>query len=332
MLKTIAAIASVPLAIIISTFFLTVTGVSYDSIRDRAQLSGVQEAGPQRFFLSDGAEVSVTCRRPLQLGIGLRCSLFQDSAYLVRLQFSEEEFASKKHWQLFSHLQLLPAQTDTFKAQLRDVPVLLSPLERSGETVLLADVSRGPLGLFVWGNYNIDREALKALVASYIAKAASIEQLDLSNADIERMAELLVGSAGIHLGLFDLRTDAYVMIFEGQMEYLIVVCFFVSLILLASSLILEERPKEGSSRGQLWSASDSIAGTLTYLGLLGTLIGMFGTVTALSRIDYVDPMVKVFDQTSSFGSMSLAIGTSVVGLAGSIVIWFAQTLTDLVRK
>ena len=39
---------------------------------------------------------------------------------------------------------------------------------------------------------------------------------------------------------------------------------------------------------------------------------MFGTVVELSSVDFVDEMKKVFDQTKSFGSMALAIGTSVV--------------------
>ncbi|MGH2266411.1 hypothetical protein ACQ1Z3_15055, partial [Enterococcus faecalis] len=53
-------------------------------------------------------------------------------------------------------------------------------------------------------------------------------------------------------------------------------------------------------------------------------------VHQLSAIDFVDEMRKVFDQTRSFGDMSLALGSSVLGLGGALTLWIVQSIMNFV--
>jgi len=75
-----------------------------------------------------------------------------------------------------------------------------------------------------------------------------------------------------------------------------------------------------------------LGGLLTYMGLLGTLYGVFGAVQALSGIEFLNEFRKVFEQTASFGSMSLAIGTSVVGLGAAIMVGLVQSFLSLLAS
>ena len=133
-------------------------------------------------------------------------------------------------------------------------------------------------------------------------------------------------------GALDVRANKLAMMLAGTFEALIVLTFMfclwgtVAIGLSRLGLVSVGTPVQVNHFASLVS---TLGASLTYLGLLGTLLGIYYAVSDLSSVDFVDEMKKVFDQTRSFGSMSLALGTSVLGLSGALILWFIHGFFQL---
>lgn len=327
MKKTIVRVISICLMLgsfLVGSFALKYIGVSQYDLVEASKFSGSGEQ-LETLSASDGGLAKVSCRtNGIPIEVSIRCNSFVGTDFLVRLDVVETQH--EKYWEQNIRLKLVPRLADQRREEAIEKAVVLSSTELETRTFTIASVHHGYRNLYTHSNYDVGTESIKALLASDLRKASEIYERELSRVDIERIAELNSGILTKYIGSFKVRKDITKMILQGSMEYLILslgICAAVYLFWGAALTYIFRQDEEGHS--VIWQSS-SLGGALTYLGLLGTLIGMFGTVIDLSAIDFVDEMRKVFDQTESFGSMALAIGTSVVGLTGSVIVWMLHIL------
>ena len=130
-------------------------------------------------------------------------------------------------------------------------------------------------------------------------------------------------------GIFNIRGNKPLLLFGGTFQTIVLFVFCVCLLLTLLLLVdhwTHVLSLPTSQFDEIGILASSIGSSLTYFGLLGTLLGIFLAVGDLSAIDFVDEMKKVFDQTKSFGAMSLALGSSVLGLGGALFLWIIQAI------
>lgn len=279
--------------------------------------------------ISDGGLGTVSCRSDnLPEKTVLRCNTFVDSDFFLRMDIFEE--TEEGSWVQSIRLKLVPRLSDSSRMEAEERAIEFSGSEKAIRQFPIVTVSSGFLGLYTYSEYDVGAESLKALLASDLRKAASFYDRELTTIDVERLAQANAEMLENSLGSFSVRRDLTLMILQGSMEYVIFSLGLAAVLLLVWGVILEFAKRDIRGGRAVMSHSLSLGGALTYLGLLGTLIGMFGTVIELSAIDFVDEMRKVFDQTGSFGSMALAIGTSVVGLSGSVIVWLLHVIVSVV--
>lgn len=323
----------ISLAILASSFLLATLALSWSGVTKPALIEASRStASDSPFFeelsISDGGLAKVSCTTSNLIGdTVLKCTTKVDTDWLITLDVLESE--DEAVWVQEVGLTLVPRLADKTRAEALAEAVLLSGSENETQTFLLVSVTDGIAGAYTSSRFEVGSEAIKALVASEIRTASEIYQRELTRVDVERLSEMNAEILDRYLGSLNVRENLVIMVLQGPMEYIILSLGIGSLLLLVWGFVVTYGFREARVGSTVISQSSALGGSLTYLGLLGTLLGMFGTVIELSGIDFVDELRKVFDQTGSFGSMALAIGTSVVGLAGSVVVWLSHILLSV---
>ncbi|MEM6410279.1 MAG: hypothetical protein AAF683_01935 [Pseudomonadota bacterium] len=186
--------------------------------------------------------------------------------------------------------------------------------------------------------FTLEAPSIQAVVGDAFARSLAIIDQEVSNATRERVAAIVVSVFEDNSGVFEVRKmfdeanqsgiNGVRLLASGTFEYLILSFGITALVgSVLAVLLFRKYSSAGHAFGVL---SARLGGLLTYMGLLGTLFGVFGAVQALSGIEFLNEFRKVFEQTASFGSMSLAIGTSVIGLGSAIVVGLVQSFLALV--
>lgn len=189
--------------------------------------------------------------------------------------------------------------------------------------------------------FTLESPSVQAVVGNSLNQAITIIDRNISAASLDRVAAVVVSVLNNNSGTFEVRRmldaetrsarNGFRLLMSGTFEFVILslgfVAFFGSI---AAVIIVQYEQSLGMNFGRL---SVRLGGLLTYLGLLGTLFGVFGAVQALSMIEFLNEYRKAFEQTASFGSMSLAVGTSVVGLGAAVIVGLLQSfLATLINK
>ena len=326
-MKNIVSLALLTLSFFIASWLLVYLGISQSTLIEASETTAPDELY-EEISVSDGGLAKITCSSSsLPADVALRCSTKVDSDWLLLLDVTEVNDSDT--WGQSVNLKLVPRLADLSRTEAAELSVLLSETEKEPQSFPIVSISNGYWDLYTTSKFEVGSESVKALVASDIRTASEIYQRELSRVDVERIAELNAEVLENSLGSFGIRKNLLKMVLQGPMEYIILSLGVGAFLLLIWGFILTyffRSPRAGST---VITQSSALGGSLTYLGLLGTLIGMFGTVIELSGIDFVDEMRKVYDQTGSFGSMALAIGTSVVGLTGSVIVWLSHILLSV---
>jgi len=214
----------------------------------------------------------------------------------------------------------------------------LTASEKRDEKMLIGSVK--PLCLIGFEvtsdlNFVLEEPSIKAVIEDRFTRALGIADIEVDPTTRERISTELVGTLSYQSGFFDVRRlvdstgnsmPGIRILLSGTFEYLILSLGVLALLaspIAALGVSLPQSYEFGRAFGRL---SSSIGGILTYLGLLGTLFGVFAAVNELSSIDFLNEFKKVFEQTASFGAMSIAIGTSVVGLGMAVVVGLVQAI------
>ena len=316
------------LAFLVTSVSLRILGISLQSLKEQTRLTNATDRA-ETFTAKDGALVSVACQAPRgSVPVTLiRCNAFAEGDFLLAAELLDKSEGNS--FRQVIRVQLTPRLADPARPEAVDRGIELANTERVPQEFVILSIHSRWLGLYTTSDFDVDEEAIKALLASYVSTAAEVYDRELSPTDIERISEHMANLLATYTGAFEIRRNALLMLLQGGMEYLIFGLAVTAILLLCQGIFvfcLSDDPEAGNV---LFGASNSLGGALTYLGLLGTLIGMFGTVAELSSIDFVDEMRKIFDQTRSFGSMSLAIGTSVIGLTGSVIVWMSHIVVGI---
>ncbi|WP_299154412.1 hypothetical protein [uncultured Tateyamaria sp.] len=234
---------------------------------------------------------------------------------------------------VFSDAQLELPEFETTFGHLRDIRLTGSEMTPSKE--ILGSVRPwcflGERAAQI--SFNLEAPSVEAIVAGRLKEAATLSDNDMSTDSARRIARELTSVLARNSGVFHVRQIAgddapprngLRLLLTGWFEYLIL-CFgtFAIAVSVIAMATFKRTKETARALGRL---SVRITGMLTYLGLLGTLYGVFGAVNSLSSVDFLNEFRKVFDQTESFGSMSLAIGTSVVGLGAAVTVGLLQSL------
>lgn len=190
-------------------------------------------------------------------------------------------------------------------------------------------------------SFTLESPSVQAVVGNSLNQAMTIIDRDISAASLARVAAVVVSVLDENSGVFKVRRmvdpesrsarNGFRLLMSGTFEFVILSLGFVALIgSVLAVIVVQHAQSLGMSIGRL---SVRLGGLLTYLGLLGTLFGVFGAVQALSMIEFLNEYRKAFEQTASFGSMSLAVGTSVVGLGAAVIVGLLQSfLVSLVNE
>lgn len=178
-------------------------------------------------------------------------------------------------------------------------------------------------------SFNLEQPSVEALIAGVITKSTSYIDEELALSTGRRLASEITRVIDANSGLFAIRdlsnteNNPFRLLFSGFFEYAILILGVFAFIVSVGAVIVGVLSAEVSKN--LGRLSVRITGLLTYMGLLGTLFGVFMAINGLSGIDFLDEFKKAFDQTASFGAMSLAVGTSVVGLSCAVVVGLLQS-------
>lgn len=317
------------LGFLLSSVILDQIGVSFEKMTHFTSVRST-ESVVEGFSLTNSLWSRIVCpSSPASMPVSeYTCSFFVAGDYYVKAKLQESRGPSMSRQALL--LWLTPRISDPDRLEAREMNFELSKSEREGDEFDIVTIKNGHLGLYVESEFDVDQEAVKALLASYIASAAEIYGEGVVWGDVERVAEVGAEILASRTDVFRLRKDRLVMVLQGTMEYIIFSLGVVAILFFVRGIALFDLAGKREEGKIMLQASSSLGGALTYLGLLGTLVGMFGTVMDLSAVDFVDEMKKIFDQTESFGSMGLAISTSIVGLAGSVIIWLLHIVRSVV--
>ncbi|MCY9870805.1 hypothetical protein [Vibrio barjaei] len=347
------ALPLVFVAAIFAVFFVRLVGADYESIIDVAQQSKEISHDKYDVKLSNGDYIIVACQQP-----SASPDAQLDSFPVLTCQV-EKRLPSKLRGERLlnvSILETLPS-VDYYKLSFESIVLprvvnnlsdeLKGPLERELSPLDVADLETTDeilvrINKSMWGastslKLDVDQNTLKGLVLSEIRKASAILKIDLERNELDRVGEITSKKIIKSFPVFDLRQTSNInaLLFSGSLEYIILTAFFLALML---TLLAVFGHFTYHKTDVSWNESDvriigikagQLGATLTFLGLLGTLIGVYFTVTELGNTDFADELRKVFDQSSSFGAMGLSISTSVVGVGGSIIIWFVQSAFSL---
>lgn len=254
--------------------------------------------------------------------------------YILKLQFTEIIKGNTIQYSLTS--RMLPRVADGLNnlGPLEEKAILSkAEQQNNGQTQLIANIKPIFLGMGIHVYFNLGMDSLKGFILSELRKSAHILKLTIDKRELDRIGDTVSYAIDNNLKLFQLRKNKSMLIFAGTIEFIIVIFAVYSLLLSFSIVILHIYPNIISHQTNtiqlLGLKAGQLGEILTYFGLFGTLLGIFGTVSDLSSVNFIDELRKVFDQTSAFGAMSLAISTSILGVGASILVWLVQTVISM---
>jgi hypothetical protein len=307
---------------------------SYSSLKRQIATDEKKASFDDNFKLNDGSTVTLQCRvYPSEstvksvTGRSADCSVYVESDYVLSFSHWNEETPGL----YASYIKLTPAPRIFDRRYGDKIKLNLGSHERQARPLLLgALVATIPLCFNI--DFYTEEDSLKALFVSSLQRGARFTQTRIDEFGIDRIARLLVAKMNDMTGIFELRRHKSLLLFGGTFQAVVLSIFFTSLFLtllvFSKTAVARVFPLVDSS--DIGSLAANLGGALTYFGLVGTLLGIFLAVGELSAIDFVDEMKKVFDQTRSFGAMSLALGSSVLGLGGALLIWLLQAIGNFI--
>jgi hypothetical protein len=315
-----------------------IVGADFDGLMQRAQIKEARIAKEGFFTLGDGTKILYHCWKsntaPANVGGGslsnwFSCSIYAGATYLLKYEMwdaiNNGRFQSSIRF--FRAPKLIDARTEI------NNKLTLAPFEFDQGGCYIDGKSNNrncytvgelvpTIPLLFNINFDIEEDSLKALFVSALQTSVHLEGLHIDEFGVNRIASQLAEQVKSTTGLFEVRADKRVLLLGGTFQSIVLFVFYscaalTIVVLFVAGLGWPQALIASVER--LGALASSIGGSLTYFGLLGTLLGIFLAVGDLSAIDFVDEMKKVFDQTRSFGSMSLALGSSVLGLGGALI-------------
>ncbi|MBR0967097.1 MotA/TolQ/ExbB proton channel family protein [Bradyrhizobium diazoefficiens] len=323
-------------------------GASYATIRDEAGIKPVGDGSErkaglfypfvERLRLTDGASADFSCSAAKLLverenGTGgenshaRSCGVYLSGRYLLKFQLWD--VADGRGFR--SYIQFFPAPEMIEGGKKDGGKIVLSDHERkfqSPQVIAELEVT-SPVSFDI--KYDIEKDSLRALFVSQLQTGARLEQARIEEFSIDRLSKVMVARMDDITGLFSVRAQWQRLLFGGTFQTIVIFVFsFSGLLTMVAFVGVFVCEEESTKVRRMAELATSLGGSLTYFGLLGTLLGIFLAVHQLSAIDFVDEMRKVFDQTRSFGDMSLALGSSVLGLGGALTLWIVQSIMNFV--
>jgi hypothetical protein len=335
--STILILSSLLLGFLCAKVVQVSVGASYEALKNEIAIKEDQATVNDSFKLNDGTAVSLQCRvyasdKDIKSVSGniVSCATFVENDFI--LQFVLWNVASSSSYSSKIQFVYSPRIVE-HREQNEKNKIKLGPHEQQPNIINLGELlTTIPFCFNI--NYYVEEDSLKALFVSALQRGARFNQTRIDEFAVDRVARLIVSRMNTMTGVFKIRHNKSVLLLGGTFQAIVLFVFFVSFFLtlfvlcrIGGMMILTQVGLE-----DIGTLAANLGGSLTYFGLLGTLLGIFLAVGELSAIDFVDEMKKVFDQTRSFGAMSLALGSSVLGLGGALLLWILQAIGNFIAR
>lgn len=332
--------------------FMSFMGATYEDIYDSLIVDNTGSVNKQ-IKIYDGDQINIICSLDTEdKSLGCVTQYVDIVQMYYKLTESKEDgkVTYKLSWEYLSTVNsaskllskvstTINTDSDYFQKQIaiyKQTFDLTGLSFRTGGEELIGYIEKGLISTDL--SFNTDVESLRSLVLGHMKYVDEALEKETSEEHLKLAASEVVDFYKNNTGIFKIRDVSniedgiiYKLLLTGSIQALIIVLGFFVLIcsFVACMFMLSSKKSQALIYG---TVSTRLNGLLTYIGLLGTLYGVFLAVNNLSSIDFTDNLAKAFDQTRTFGNMSLAIGSSVVGLSAAIINEFFQSIFVLLFK